>query len=88
MPYYRYDEYLLKTVTWKDATGLTGCYAINAAQDGGACRPCIADLEQVRITAGPRMGACRPCIADLEQVRITAQGVGRVSQPRGPGRGM
>ena len=43
----RYDEYLLKTITWKDATGLTGCYAINAAQDGGTCKPCIEDLEQV-----------------------------------------
>ena len=41
------DEPLLKTITWKDATTIGGCYAINAAQDGGSCKPCIEDLEQV-----------------------------------------
>ncbi len=42
-----YDEPTLKAVNWKDATQLTGCYAINAAQDGGQCKPCTSQLEQV-----------------------------------------
>ena len=41
------DDVLLKTITWKDATGISGCYAINAAQDGGQCKACIGSLEQV-----------------------------------------
>ena len=41
------EEPLLKTVTWKDATGLAGCYAFNAAQDGGQCQPCTTHMEQV-----------------------------------------
>ena len=40
-------EKLLKTITWKEATAIGGCYAVNAAQDDGHCRPCINDIIQV-----------------------------------------
>ncbi|KAK2174721.1 hypothetical protein NP493_757g00009 [Ridgeia piscesae] len=40
------DARLLKTITWKAATGVTGCFAFNAAQDTGECRPCLSSLEQ------------------------------------------
>ena len=42
------DKHMLGSITWEDATTLTGCYAFNAAQDGGQCRPCINHVEQVR----------------------------------------
>ena len=38
---------MLSSITWEDATRMTGCYAINAAQDGGQCRPCTNHVEQV-----------------------------------------
>lgn len=41
------DKHMLGLITWEHATGLTGCYAFNAAQDGGQCRPCINHVEQV-----------------------------------------
>ncbi|KAI0222264.1 hypothetical protein LSAT2_026472 [Lamellibrachia satsuma] len=40
------DSRQLKTITWKVATSLPGCYAFNAAQDDGGCRPCLSLLEQ------------------------------------------
>ena len=46
------DKQMLRSITWKDATDLTGCYAFNAAQDGGQCKPCISHVEQVGILLG------------------------------------
>ena len=43
------DNLLLRAISWKDATSLSGCYAINAAQDGGQCKPCKANLEAVSL---------------------------------------
>ncbi|XP_025093186.1 hemicentin-1-like [Pomacea canaliculata] len=40
-----YDHTLLRTITWKNATSFPGCFAYNAAQDGGRCRECRDDLE-------------------------------------------
>jgi len=34
---------LLRTLDWDDAMTLSGCYALNAAQRGGQCRPCHSD---------------------------------------------
>lgn len=42
-----YDHTLLRTITWKNATSFPGCFAYNAAQDGGRCRECRDDLEHV-----------------------------------------
>ena len=46
------DKQMLRSITWKDATDLTGCYAFNAAQDGGQCKPCISHVEQVGVLLG------------------------------------
>ena len=43
-----YDEHVLKTITWKDAMSVEGCFAFNAAQDGGECKECRSFLEEVR----------------------------------------
>lgn len=40
------EEGLLKGIEWADATAMPGCYAFNAAQDGGQCQPCTSHLEQ------------------------------------------
>ena len=42
-----YDHALLSNITWSQATAFPGCYAFNAAQDGGRCQECRDDLEQV-----------------------------------------
>ena len=44
-----YDHHTLKSITWGEAMSVDGCYAYNAAQDGGRCRECRSDLEQVII---------------------------------------
>ncbi|XP_046542735.1 hemicentin-1-like [Haliotis rubra] len=41
-----YDGELLRNISWRDAMSVGGCYAFNAAQDGGRCRECRDDLEQ------------------------------------------
>ncbi|KAK7483221.1 hypothetical protein BaRGS_00025514 [Batillaria attramentaria] len=41
-----YDHTLLGNITWDLATSFPGCYAFNAAQDGGRCRECRDDMEQ------------------------------------------
>ncbi|KAK7109342.1 uncharacterized protein [Littorina saxatilis] len=41
-----YDHVLLSNITWSQATQFPGCYAFNAAQDGGRCQECRDDLEQ------------------------------------------
>ncbi|XP_071949283.1 uncharacterized protein [Antedon mediterranea] len=40
------DANLLKSISWEDAMTIDGCFAFNAAQDGGGCRPCETNLEQ------------------------------------------
>ena len=47
------DKQMLRSITWKDATDLTGCYAFNAAQDGGQCKPCTSHVEQVGTAPPP-----------------------------------
>jgi hypothetical protein len=44
-----YDYALLSNITWPVATSVSGCYAFNAAQDGGRCQECRDDLEQVSV---------------------------------------
>ena len=44
-----HNMHLLKEITWRDATGVSGCYAFNAAQDNGDCRPCLSSLQQVSV---------------------------------------
>ncbi|KAK6185279.1 hypothetical protein SNE40_007547 [Patella caerulea] len=41
-----YDADLLKQLTWDDAISFSGCYAYNAAQDGGRCKECRDDMGQ------------------------------------------
>ncbi|XP_041370878.1 hemicentin-1-like [Gigantopelta aegis] len=41
-----YDEEYLHNIKWKEAVSVAGCYAYNAAQDGGRCRECRNDMEQ------------------------------------------
>jgi hypothetical protein len=41
------DRKLLKEITWTDATEFGGCFAFNAAQDGGNCHECRDHLEKV-----------------------------------------
>ncbi|KAL8616567.1 hypothetical protein ACOMHN_036599 [Nucella lapillus] len=41
-----YDHALLRNISWRQATAFPGCYAFNAAHDGGRCRECRDDLEQ------------------------------------------
>ena len=43
-----YDQHYLQHIKWNEAISMAGCYAYNAAQDGGRCRECRDDLEQVR----------------------------------------
>ncbi|CAI9717186.1 hemicentin-1-like [Octopus vulgaris] len=40
------DTRILKNLTWEEATSVSGCYAYNAAQDGGRCRQCMDNMEQ------------------------------------------
>ena len=39
--------HILRKVTWDTALSIDGCYAYNAAQDGGRCRECRNHLERV-----------------------------------------
>ncbi|XP_033126450.1 neurogenic locus notch homolog protein 1-like isoform X2 [Anneissia japonica] len=40
------DANILKTIGWDEAMKIDGCFAFNAAQDGGGCKPCESNLEQ------------------------------------------
>ncbi|XP_071827408.1 uncharacterized protein [Apostichopus japonicus] len=40
------DWILLKAVSWFDATGINGCYAYDAAVNGGKCTSCVEDSNQ------------------------------------------
>ncbi|KAK0070197.1 neurogenic locus notch protein 1-like isoform X1 [Biomphalaria pfeifferi] len=40
-----FDIDILRNITWAQALAVPGCLAVNAAQDGGRCRECRADLE-------------------------------------------
>ncbi|KAK3094428.1 hypothetical protein FSP39_001668 [Pinctada imbricata] len=40
------DYSMLRDVRWEHATSFEGCYAINAAHDGGKCRECREDLNR------------------------------------------
>ncbi|EDV22849.1 uncharacterized protein TRIADDRAFT_58485 [Trichoplax adhaerens] len=37
------ESSMLKQITWNEATTIEGCYAYDASQDGGTCKPCISD---------------------------------------------
>src|SRR6218665_1480548 len=37
---------LLRRIGWEEAARVPGCYALNPAQDGGKCRPCLDDVSQ------------------------------------------
>uniref|UniRef100_T1JH60 Ig-like domain-containing protein n=1 Tax=Strigamia maritima TaxID=126957 RepID=T1JH60_STRMM len=39
------DKDRLKRVRWEEAVSLDGCFAFNAAQDGGTCQECRSNLE-------------------------------------------
>lgn len=39
------EHHLLSLIHWKQATTIRGCYAINAAQDGGRCRECRDTMD-------------------------------------------
>nr|XP_022288617.1 hemicentin-1-like [Crassostrea virginica]XP_022288618.1 hemicentin-1-like [Crassostrea virginica] len=39
------EQHLLSMVQWQQATAIRGCYAINAAQDGGRCRECSNTMD-------------------------------------------
>ena len=39
--------HILRKVTWDTALSIDGCFAYNAAQDGGRCRECRNHLERV-----------------------------------------
>ena len=41
------EQHLLSMVQWQQATAIRGCYAINAAQDGGRCRECSNTMDTV-----------------------------------------
>lgn len=43
------DGRTLRKIPWKVALSVEGCYAYNAAQDGGRCRECRSQLDQVYI---------------------------------------
>ncbi|XP_064630030.1 uncharacterized protein LOC135488959 [Lineus longissimus] len=45
------DRKLLKEITWRDATEFGGCFAFNAAQDGGNCHECRDHLEKDDLAA-------------------------------------
>lgn len=40
------EQHLLRRIQWKQATAIPGCYAINAAHDGGRCRECGDTMDQ------------------------------------------
>ncbi|KAL4232359.1 hypothetical protein ACF0H5_009928 [Mactra antiquata] len=40
------DELVLSKISWNVAMSVDGCYAYNAAQDGGRCRECREQLDQ------------------------------------------
>lgn len=40
------DTRILKNITWEEAISVDGCFAYNAAQDGGRCRECRDNMEQ------------------------------------------
>ena len=42
------DAKLLGTLKWDESISLEGCFAYNAAQEGGMCEPCSDDPKQVR----------------------------------------
>ncbi|CAH1784934.1 unnamed protein product [Owenia fusiformis] len=46
-----YDEYVLKTIKWREAVTVAGCFAFNAAQDRGRCQECTNNLEQDDLAA-------------------------------------
>lgn len=41
------DSQVLRKISWDVAMSVDGCYAYNAAQDGGRCRECREQLDQV-----------------------------------------
>jgi len=43
---------LLRTLDWDDAMTLSGCYALNAAQHDGQCRPCY-DQVTTQLLSSP-----------------------------------
>lgn len=43
------EQHLLSLIHWKQATAIRGCYAINAAQDGGRCRECRDTMDTVNM---------------------------------------
>lgn len=43
------EQHLLSLIHWKQATTIRGCYAINAAQDGGRCRECRDTMDTVNM---------------------------------------
>jgi len=38
---------MLSKISWNVALAVEGCFAYNAAQDGGRCRECKEELDQV-----------------------------------------
>lgn len=41
------DGDMLSKISWNVALSVEGCFAYNAAQDGGRCRECKEQLDQV-----------------------------------------
>ncbi|KAL5021870.1 hypothetical protein ScPMuIL_001025 [Solemya velum] len=41
-----HDREPLQAITWEEAISVQGCYAYNAAQDGGRCRACEDNMDQ------------------------------------------
>ena len=41
------DGHVLSKISYTVGLSVEGCYAYNAAQDGGRCRECLSKLDQV-----------------------------------------
>ena len=44
---WKVDIHMLSKISWNVALAVEGCFAYNAAQDGGRCRECKEELDQV-----------------------------------------
>lgn len=41
------EQHMLSGIHWKQATSVPGCFAMNAAQDGGRCLECGHSMDRV-----------------------------------------